>query len=268
MTRIVLTLLGTGSSGGVPRIGNDWGACDPDEPRNRRRRCSALVEAFSEAHENPTRVLIDTSIDLREQMLSAKCDRLDAVVFTHDHADQTHGLDDIRQLVLTQSASMPIYMDAPTASTLIPKFRYCFEGSKGYPPILDRRAPLKAYEPIEVTGEGPPVTFLPLDQDHGPIRSLGFRLGDLAYCNDLRALPSQSKERLAGLSTLVIDSLRRSPHPTHFNLDEAVEIINELRPQRAVLTNMHVDLDYQTLRRELPDHIEPGFDGMRISGAL
>jgi len=261
--RLVFTLLGTGSSGGVPRIGNDWGACDPNEPRNRRTRCSALAELYTQGS-MPTRVLIDTSPDMREQLLSASVDRLDGVVFTHDHADQTHGLDDLRVVAMLQRAQVKTYMDEATARTLIPKFRYCFEGSKGYPAILANQTRLEAFKPLKIDGKGGAIELLPLLQEHGPIPSLGFRIGDLAYCNDVNRLPDQTKQALRDLDVLIIDALRFTPHPTHANLETALGWISELAPRRAVLTNMHIDLDYQTLVGMLPDGVEPGYDGMQI----
>ncbi|MEL6830764.1 MAG: MBL fold metallo-hydrolase [Pseudomonadota bacterium] len=257
-------LLGTGSSGGVPRVGNDWGRCNPNDPRNRRRRCSALLDVFEPGRDAQTRVLIDTSPDLREQLLDAHVGHLDAIVFTHDHADQTHGIDDVRALALRQRKQIKTYLDDATAASLIQKFRYCFEGHGGYPPILDRQAPIEAYKPFQVSGQGGPVTLMPLDQEHGRIRSLGFRIGGLAYCNDVSDMPQQSFAELQELDVLILDALRYSPHPTHAHLELALEWIEQLQPKRAVLTNLHVDLDYETLISELPRHVEPAFDGMVI----
>ena len=264
-----LTLLGTGSSGGVPRVGGDWGVCDPAEPKNRRRRCSALVDRFnSDTPEQITRVLIDTSPDLREQLLDAEVQKLDAIVFTHDHADQTHGIDDVRALAIRNRAQITTYLDAPTRATLLPKFRYCFEGQGGYPPILDLQPDIERNKAFEVAGPGGAMRFLPLDQEHGRIRSLGFRIGDLAYCNDLNDLPTQTLEQLGDLDILVIDALRYTPHPTHANVERALGWIKHLKPKRAVLTNLHVDLDYRTLKAELPSGVEPAYDGMQLEISL
>ncbi len=264
--RLVFTLLGAGSSGGVPRIGGDWGVCDPEEPRNRRLRCSALIERFGADAAAPTRILIDTSPDMREQLLAHDVDHLDAVVISHDHADQTHGLDDLRALVLRHRRRMPVYMSAETAGTLTRKFAYCFEGSKGYPSILDHReGALEAGRPLTLEGAGGAVTLSPLDQDHGPIRSLGFRIGDLAYCNDVVDLPDDSLDQLAELDVFIVDALRYTPHPTHANLERALGWISALKPKRAILTNLHVDMDYATLVRELPEGVEPGYDGLQIT---
>ncbi|MEM7661522.1 MAG: MBL fold metallo-hydrolase [Pseudomonadota bacterium] len=258
------TLLGTGSSGGVPRIGNDWGVCDPDEPKNRRSRCSALAEVFSSESDEPTRILIDTSPDMREQLLRENVDRLDAIVFTHEHADQVGGLDDVRVLVLRQRARMPVFLDAATNDALRTRFAYCFEGVGGYPAILDPQPLIEAYEPFTVRGHAGPVTIMPLDQKHGHIRSLGFRIGDLAYCNDLNRLPERSLSLLEGIDTFIIDALRYTEHPSHANLDQALAWVAQLKPRRTILTNMHVDLDYKTLLETLPDGVEPGFDSLSL----
>lgn len=266
--RIKFTLLGTGSSGGVPRVGGDWGACDPSEPKNRRRRCSALVETWAANDpETKTTVLIDTSPDMREQLLDAEVKRLEAVLFTHDHADQTHGIDDVRALVIRNRAQIKAYMDEATHKTLFPKFRYAFEGQGGYPPIFDLQPRIEVYKAMKVGGPGGEIEALPLDQEHGWIRSLGFRFGPIAYCNDVSALPDQTLAELEELDLLIMDALRYAPHPTHANLDQALVWIERLQPKRAVLTNLHVDLDYQTLIQDLPDGVEPGFDGWTYEAA-
>lgn len=260
--RLKFTLLGTGSSGGVPRVGGDWGACDPSEPKNRRRRCSALVEAWeTDAPDEKTVALIDTSPDIREQMLDAEVTRVDAIVFTHDHADQTHGIDDVRALAIRNRARIKTYMDDATAGTLLEKFKYAFEGAKAYPPIYDVQPKIAAFREFSIAGPGGALDWLPVDQEHGYIRSLGFRIGNIAYCNDLNDLPEASKAHLEGLDWLVIDALRYTPHPSHAHLDQTLAWIEELQPKRAVLTNLHVDLDFATLQRDLPESVEPGFDG-------
>lgn len=264
-----LTLLGTGSSGGVPRVGGDWGACDPHEPKNRRRRCSALIECWqANAPNDKTSILIDTSPDMREQLLDAQVTRLDAVVFTHDHADQTHGIDDVRALAIRNRAQILAFMDESTARTLMPKFKYAFEGENGYPAIYNVQPKIMVGEGFMIAGAGGPVQFLPLDQEHGYIRSLGFRIGDVAYCNDLNALPDDTKARLQDLELLVIDALRYTPHPSHAHLEQTLSWIAELKPKQAVLTNLHVDLDYATLQRELPAGVVPGFDGWSFETRL
>ncbi len=255
-------LLGTGSSGGVPRVGNDWGACDPDEPRNRRRRCGLLVERRQAGVEAPTRLLVDTPPDLREQLLDARVDALDAVAFTHDHADQTHGIDDVRALALRQRRPILAYLDAPTAGSLVAKFRYCFEGDGGYPPILERQRDIVPGEAFTVHGAGGDIDVLPLALEHGPIRSLGFRIGDFAYCNDVSAIPDAAMRALDGVQVFVVDALRYRPHPTHAHLEQALDWAARLGPRLTVLTNLHVDMDYRTLLEDLPDGVIPGHDGL------
>ncbi len=248
-----ITILGCGSSGGVPRLGNEWGACDPAEPKNRRRRCSILVQ------QNDTNLLIDTSPDLREQLLDAGVDRLDAVVWSHDHADQTHGIDDLRVLALINRHRIATWGDARTLASLSKKFTYCFEQEEGswYPPILDSR---EITGPFEVGG----ISVLPIEQDHGSMPSLGFRFGTVGYSNDVFDLPDAAFEALAGIQVWIVDALRYRPHPTHAHLEKTLGWIERLKPERAVITNMHVDFDYATLKRELPAGVEPAYDGMVV----
>ena len=257
------TILGSGSSTGVPRVGAGWGACDPGEPRNRRRRCSILVEKTGP--EGTTAVLVDTSPDLRQQLLDAEVTRLDAVLFTHDHADHTHGIDDLRPLVLHMRRRIPAYADATTAAVLQARFGYCFETppGSGYPPILDEHRILVP-RPVVIQGPGGAVEAEPFRMIHGPTEATGFRFGSLAYAPDVSVMPSESVERLRGLEVLIVDALRYTPHPTHFSVADALALIKEVRPRRAVLTNLHSDIDYDTLGRELPDGVVPAFDGMQI----
>ena len=244
-----VTILGCGSSGGVPRIGNDWGACDPHNPKNRRRRCSVLVE-----HEE-TCVVIDTAPDFREQMLDADVQRLDAVVFTHAHADQAHGIDDLRMFYLRQRALVPVYGNAETIATLHQRFDYCFAEVAGYPPIL---AAHELKGPQRVGS----LDVVPFTVEHGQIEALGFRIGRFGYVPDVSGLPEAAMAELTGLDTLVLDALRYRPHPSHAHLEQALEWIEVLRPRRAVLTNLHIDLDYETLVAEVPDGVEPAYDRM------
>ena len=258
-----LTLLGTGSSGGVPRLhadgSPDWGACDPHEPRNRRRRCSAL--ATRQGPGGTTRVLIDTSPDLRLQLLDARAGRLDAVLYTHNHADHIHGLDDLRLVVFASGGRLPLWADAETAADLRVRFAYAFETPPGspYTPICT----LSHIDgPVTVQGPGGPLTFTPFEVEHGVIRALGFRVGDLAYLPDVSAIPEAAWPALEGLCTLVVDALRYKPHPTHAHLDQALEWIVRARPRRAVVTNLHIDMDFATLARDLPPGVEPAHDGL------
>lgn len=265
MGTLRVTILGCGSSGGVPRADGNWGACDPTEPKNRRTRCGLLLQRWRGApgaEGEATSILIDTAPDLREQMNAARVRHVDAVVFTHDHADQTHGLDDVRAFVLTQRRRMPVYMDAPTRKTLTQRFGYCFFGEGGYPPILEDAGDLRPGEEVKIDGPGGRVALLPLVQDHGIGVSLGFRFGAGAYSNDLVDMPPDSFAALHGVETWIVDALRYTPHPTHAHLARALGWIERLKPARAILTNMHIDLDYQTLRRELPPGVEPGYDGL------
>jgi phosphoribosyl 1,2-cyclic phosphate phosphodiesterase len=260
---LVVTILGCGSSTGVPRVGAGWGACDPAEPKNRRRRCSILVERTGP--EGSTTVLVDTSPDLRQQLLDAEVTRLDAVLFTHDHADHTHGIDDLRPLVLHMRRRIPAYADATTATVLQARFGYCFATPPGsnYPPILDEHR-IVVPRPVAIEGTGGTVEARPFRMIHGPTDAIGFRFGDVAYAPDVSRMPPESVEALRGLEVLIVDALRYTPHPTHFSVTDALALIAEVRPLRAVLTNLHSDIDYDTLRGELPDGVVPAFDGMQI----
>ncbi|AJE47873.1 MBL fold metallo-hydrolase [Celeribacter indicus] len=253
------TILGCGSSGGVPRIGGLWGACDPANPKNRRLRCSALVER--DGPEGTTTVLIDTSPDMREQLLRANVSRLDGVIFTHPHADHVHGLDDLRQIVFNMRERVDVWADSETENDLISRFGYAFiqpEGSN-YPPILNLHA---IRGPVTVEGPGGPVTLTPIKVNHGQIDALGFRIGDLAYIPDVLEIFETSWPLLEGLDTLVIDALRYKPHPSHAHLELALGWIARARPRRAILTNMHIDIDRDTVDRQTPDHVTPAYDGL------
>ena len=259
------TLLGTGSSGGVPRVGNAWGDCDPANPRNRRRRCALLVERDAPDGAR-TSALIDAGADLREQLLAADVRSLDAVLLTHPHADHMFGLDDLRQLALQLGRGIDVHMDESTSETVMRAFGYCFARapSSSYPPFCHERR-ITHPEPVAVEGPGGELAFEPIVAEHGDIHALGFRVGDVAYLPDAkRVVDSASLERLEGLDVLIVDALRRRPHPSHMHLDETLGFVERFGPRRAVLTNMHSDLDYATLAAELPDGIEPGHDGMRI----
>ena len=262
--RLEVRILGCGSSGGVPRIGNDWGVCDPAEPRNRRSRCSILIRSWATGAGEPTLILVDTSPDMRDQLLAARIDRLDAVLMTHEHADQCHGIDDLRALVIRHRRRMPVHMDQVTGDIVTRRFAYCFEGSGGYPAILDKHIDLEAGQAVRIEGPGGPVRILILAQDHGGIPSLGFRIGTFAYCNDVVRLPEETLERLSGLDTLVVDALRYTAHPTHATVAQALAWIERLKPRRSILTNLHVDLDYATLKAELPAGVEPAYDGLEL----
>lgn len=254
-------ILGCGSSAGVPRIGNDWGACDPAEPRNRRSRCSVLVERRGDG--GVTRVLIDTTPDLRSQLLQADVGLLDGVVYTHPHADHVHGIDDLRTVVHNRRGRLPVWADADTSDVLLSRFAYVFVQPPGslYPPILDLRA---IDGPFEVEGAGGPVGFAPFRVQHGRIGALGFRIGGLAYLPDVSEIPDGVWPVLAGVDTFVLDALRHEPHPTHAHLARSLEWMARVGPRLGVLTDMHNDMDYQTLVATLPPGVIPAFDGMRL----
>ncbi len=258
-----VTILGCGSSGGVPRPALGWGACDPANPKNRRRRTSLLVERRDTA--GITRVLVDTSPDLREQLLDAEVDLLDGVLYTHEHADHTHGIDDLRGLFIRRRRRIDAYLDETTSRAVRARFDYCFAKPPGsdYPPILNEHRIVPG-QAITIQGEGGPITALPVLQEHGDIPSLGFRFGDVAYSTDLSGMPPDSAAALHGLKLWIVDALRYTPHPSHLSLAEALAWIERLKPERAILTNLHSDLDYDTLRAALPPHVQPAHDGLRV----
>ena len=273
--RLRVTVLGSGSSGGVPRFGGadgtgDWGACDPNEPKNQRTRCSILVERehprFGFQRDKVTSVLVDTSPDMRAQLLAARCARLDAVLYTHDHADQSHGLDDLRVFAILMRRRIPTYIDDATAGALVERFNYCFEQQPGsyYPPILEKIAMPACGAPFSIDGPSGPIPVVAFLQHHGPVNSLGFRFGGVAYSSDVVGLPEESFEILGGADTWIVDALQYKPHATHAHLDLALEWIARVKPARAALTNLHIHMDYQTLKRDLPAGVEPAFDGMTL----
>ena len=262
-----VTILGCGSSGGVPRVGSGWGACDPFNPKNRRRRCSLLVERRT-ATGARTCVLVDTSPDLREQLLDTNVEWLDAVLYTHEHADHTHGIDDLRTLTLKRRRRVDVYADVATSRALNSRFGYCFATPPGseYPPIVTEHR-LEAGRAVTVHGDGGTITALPFLQVHGDIPSLGFRFGNLAYSADVSDIAPESLALLEGLDVWILDALRYRPHPSHFAVADALRWIEQVKPKRAILTNMHSDLDYEKLRSELPPHVEPAYDGLKIEVA-
>lgn len=263
--RIIATILGCGSSGGVPRIGNAWGTCDPAEPRNRRRRCSLLLEGWMEGSDTPTRIVIDTGCDLREQMLDAGVDRLDAVFYTHEHADHTHGIDDLRVLALNMRQRINVYFSREAGARIKAAFAYCFETApgSGYPPILNPHD-IAHGDAITVSGPGGDITVQAFEQLHGDINSLGYRIGRLAYSCDLNGIAPAALPAVSGLDIWILDALRPTPHPSHLSLPESLELIAQMTPRQAVLTNLHIDMDYRTVERMTPAHVHPAFDGMRI----
>lgn len=256
------TILGCGSSGGVPRLGGLWGACDPANPKNARRRCSLLVTRTS--GDQSTRVLIDTTPDMRAQLLDAGVGALDAVVYTHGHADHVHGIDDLRMVVFNTGQPLQVWADGATGNDLLGRFGYVFVQPKGsaYPPIC-------ALNTIEgemtISGAGGDIILQPFEVAHGNIDALGFRIGDVAYLPDVSAIPDAAWNVLQNLDTWIVDALRRAPHPTHSHLDNTLEWIAKAAPRQAILTNMHNDLDYATVAAETPDHVHPAYDGLTFT---
>lgn len=262
--RTVFRILGCASSPGVPRIGNDWGQCDPRNPKNRRRRASLLVTRHAE-HGGKTRVLVDTGPDIREQMLDAEVDWVDGIAYTHGHADHTHGIDDLRSFVLNRKRMVDVYLDQPTSERLRESFGYVFETPAGsyYPPILNEHR-IGHGEEVAVAGDGGVIRFTPYAQTHGDITSLGFRFGKVGYSPDISGLREESLELMSDLDVLIIDALRWTPHGSHFHVDMALQVIEKLRAKRAILTHMHIDLDYKVLSTYLPANVEPAYDGMEF----
>ena len=260
---LTLTILGCGSSAGVPRPAVGWGACDPNNPKNRRRRCSLMVEHIS----NPgtTRIVIDTSPDLREQLIDAKVDHIDAVFLTHEHADQTHGMDDLRSVVLHMRRRIPVYFNQSTAKDIMARFSYCFISPEGsdYPPILTRHS-IESGESQTILGKGGAVTLSAFIVQHGQIPSLGYRIGNAAYTPDLNDIPRESWGALENLDLWIVDGLRYTSHPSHLSIDGALSWIDCFKPKRAVITNMTADVDYEVLRQKLPEGVVPAYDGMRL----
>jgi phosphoribosyl 1,2-cyclic phosphate phosphodiesterase len=267
--RLQAIILGCGSSAGVPRLGGlggsgDWGACDPTNPKNRRRRCSLLVRRGG------TTVLVDTSPDLREQLLAARVMHLDAVLMTHPHADQTNGIDDLRPLTFIMKKRVEMYADKAALAHLASQFSYCFETPRGtgYPPIVTGHAIPEPFSPFAIGGAGGPVPALAFWQQHGPVRSLGFRFGGLAYSSDVSDLDETAFAALQGVHTWIVDALRYKPHPTHANVETTLSWIERVRPKRVIITNMHIDVDYQELTAQLPAGVEPAYDGMVVETPL
>ncbi len=269
MATLEFTILGCGSSGGVPRADGDWGACDPLEPRNRRSRCSMMVRRKSTSDQpDETTILIDTSPDLRTQTAAAGARRLDGVLLTHDHADQVHGIDDIRAFFIRQRKRIPIWMDTATRQTIDARFGYIFRDEGGYPAIAERRDLPLHCEVWSIEGPSGSIPILNFDQDHGGVRSVGYRIGSVGYCSDVVRLPPDAMAALEGVEVFIIDALRYKPHPTHATVAQALEWIAELKPKHGILTNLHVDLDYETLAAELPPNVEPAYDGLRFEAPL
>jgi phosphoribosyl 1,2-cyclic phosphate phosphodiesterase len=261
---LTLTILGCGSSAGVPRPALGWGACDPNNSKNRRRRCSLMVERTG--GQGTTRIVIDTAPDLREQLIDANVDHIDAVFLTHEHADQTHGIDDLRSVVLHQRRRIPVYLNQSTAKDIIGRFAYCFVSPPGsdYPPILTEQA-IEGGESRAIEGKGGTVNLSAFNVQHGNIPALGYRIGNAAYTPDLHDIPRESWPALENLDLWIVDGLRYAGHPSHFSVGDALSWIERFKPRRAVITNMHSDLDYEVLRKSLPEGVIPAYDGMKLA---
>ncbi|MEO1702126.1 MAG: MBL fold metallo-hydrolase [Pseudomonadota bacterium] len=259
-----VTILGCGSSSGTPRPNGDWGNCDPTNPKNHRTRSSILLERTGD-YGGKTSIVFDTGPDFRQQMLASQVNQIDAIVYTHAHADHIHGIDDARTFMLAQGNMIPTFADEATFARLKEAFGYIFKTPKGssYPPILNQTR-IHQGEQFTIKGNGGEVDLLPILQEHGEISSLGFRVGDFAYCPDVSGLPTESLAELEGLHTLIIDALQYREHVSHFSLAQALAAIERLAPKRAFLTHMHTALDYETVRNETPDLVMPCHDGMVI----
>jgi len=250
-----IRILGSGTSSGIPRIGNDWGDCDPTNLRNRRTRASVLVSS------DTTNILVDTSPDMREQLLAADTIDVDAVIWTHDHADHCHGIDDLRQLMHHKGAPMRGLARPFTLDQLQSRFAYAFFGRAGYRPTVEGEMLPDA---VVIGDIGVRVT----DQPHGGITSAGLRFESnvisIGYATDFHEMTSAMRALYAGLDLWVVDALRYAPHPTHPNLESTLGWIAEMKPKRAILVHMDQSMDYATLKRTLPEGVEPGYDGLEI----
>ena len=249
-------ILGCGTSSGVPRVGNDWGTCNPAQPRNRRRRVSILV-----SHERSS-ILVDTGPDLREQLLDARVTAVDAVIWTHDHADHCHGIDDLRQLFHARGRPVTGYARGDTLDVIQSRFAYAFDGKGGYPAVVEGHV---LPDHLNING----ISVQTVDLPHGNITSAGLRFDaggrTIVYTTDFNELTDQMAYRLEEADLWIVDALRHRPHPTHPHLDLVLQWVRQVRPKRTVLTHMDNTMDYDTLAAELPDGVEPGYDGMEIA---
>jgi phosphoribosyl 1,2-cyclic phosphate phosphodiesterase len=253
-----ITVLGCGTASGVPTIDGSWGDCDPLEPRNRRLRASILIET------DDMTVLVDTSPDLRAQCLAAGVKRLDAVLFTHEHADHTHGIDDLRVFNWRSGKPIPIYADAAVLAGFRTRFSYIFAASETSDfhavPALQGHT-IVPYQPFSLGA----LEILPILQDHGRGPSLGFRIGEFAYCTDVKRLDGRALHALAGVKVWIVDCLRENPHPTHSHLAQTLDWVHMLKPRQTYLTHMNQYMDYASLCRRLPEGVRPAYDGLQIT---
>jgi phosphoribosyl 1,2-cyclic phosphate phosphodiesterase len=247
-----LTILGCGTSGGVPKMPEYWGACNPNNPKNRRLRASVMVESAE------TRLVIDTTPDFRQQMLNTEVKSLDGVFYTHDHADHVHGIDDLRGFYQNTREKLPVYADEQTLQTLRHRFDYIFQSKNGYPAMCSG----KLVKGVTRVGD---IEMIPFEQGHGGGISLGYRFGDMAYSTDLDRMTEAGFEALQGVKVWVVDALRYEPHQSHSHLAQTLEWIERVSPEQAILTHMTWDMDYETLLDELPAGVVPAYDGMTIT---
>ena len=253
-----ITIMGCGTSQGVPRIGgklNDgWGHCDPSNPKNRRGRVSIMVE------QGDTRLVVDTGPDFREQALSAGFTELDGVLYTHDHADHTHGIDDLRAIAQNMKKEVPVYSNKHTLRVLKERFGYIFKGRRFYKAICEPK--VIDLKPFSI---GDFKNIQAMELVHGSIYSYGYRFGDVCYCTDFNEIPKETYQYLYDLDLWIVDCLREEPHPTHTHLEQTLNYIEEFKPKRAILTHMTAELDYETLKKQLPNGVEPAYDGMVLN---
>lgn len=260
--RYKFTILGCGSSPGVPRANGDWGACNPNNIKNYRYRASLLIQRIA-ANGNKTTIVVDTGPDFRSQMVEVNVDDITSVVYTHAHADHIHGIDDLRTYAISKKQLIDIYADDATFKRLNEAFGYCFTTPKGsnYPPILKRHQ-ITPYKELVISGPGGEIPLFPVLQIHGDIHSLGFRVGNVAYCTDVNEFPEETPAHLKKLDVLIIDALQYRPHPSHFSVDQAVEWSQKLGAKRVILTHMHIPLDYDEVSNYTPENVEPAYHGL------
>lgn len=255
-----VTVLGCGGSTGVPVIGNDWGDCDPNDPRNARTRASLLIEGAG------TSILIDTSPDIRTQLLREEIGRFDAILFTHHHADHTNGLDDLRPVSWRNRGPVPMYASAETLEDMGKRFPYIFAEQSG--------AAGKLYKPFVTVNELAPsqqiggLQVQAFEQDHHTCTSMGFRIGSFAYSTDVARLDEAAFAALEGLDTWIVDCTRREPHPSHAHMDQTLEWIEQVKPKRAILTHMNFTMNFADIDAETPAHVQPAYDGLSIDVPL
>ena len=255
--KVKFTLLGTGSSMGVPRPDGFFGKCDPNNKKNYRTRCSALISF------NKKNILIDTSPDLRQQLLAQKITTIDGVLYTHFHADQTHGINDLRVFYLKRQKKIPVFSDAPTAKYLYKNFSYCFTKKYDYPAMLSLRNVKRTFK---ISNKNNHVNIKTVKVKHGLIDSNAYIINHkIAYVSDANGFYKKDYDLFKGLSYLIIDCLRFNKHPSHFNLDDVIKVVKSLKPKKTILTNLHTDLDYNQLLKILPNNIIPGYDNLSVT---